>query len=191
MNWTPDDIFAIKNITPSTPAHVYLGALTGQDSDVHRGAWCRHEDIDLAWPAASPDGRVGDLLAVSSTARIALAPQLHGKLVALVQRQKFTHLGVVRSSASLRSVDQGNGYDEFVWVEVVALSRQGFEVDVPGVAMNQLPYLLPGGNFIPIQNIAALTQDQRSALRRNTWLGFGPIARPRPDFTATRPALRP
>ncbi len=186
------DIVAIKNITPQARSEfVYLGAHNTADEPMP-GVWSRAEDMSLSWPARSYDGRVGDFLAVSSPTNIQLADRLYGKVVALVQQGRhFTHLGIVRSKKSVQVTDPTEQYQHFVWVEILAINPEGFQVDVPGVAVNALPFYNQGGHFTRIDRVSGLSPVQRTQLRQDIWLGFGPIATPGPAITADRKAFRP
>ncbi len=192
--WGPQDIVAIKNVSPGDSEFVYLGALSPA-ATVTPGVWSRRVDIELPWAAQSRDGRVGDFLAVSSPNAINLAPELQGKLVAIAQNgRRFTHLAVVRSAESLAVADPepGSPYVHFVWLEVIAMAPNGFKVDVPSVKPGKLPFYKKGGNFVRIDETKALSSSKdRIHLRREIWLGFGPIAAPGDAIDAKRPARRP
>ncbi len=219
MTLSKDDIVAIKNIRGGT-GNVYLGALqplesmtwstqletppgigAGPDFDFSRphnpGVWTRIEDRNLPTPASSRDGRVGDLLAVASTRRCGLLDELHGKLVALIQHRKVTHLGVVRSASNLsahapnRHSAGDRWFEHFIWLEVIAMHPDGFSLPVK-YDTNGFPFNRPGGSYARISEYNfernGGTADE---LRKAIWEGFETIHLPTFDFSCTRGAIRP
>jgi hypothetical protein len=161
------------------------------------GVWCRLEDAGLTAPSAFHDGRVGDLLAVSSTKRCQFLDEILGKLVALRQHSKITHLGVVRTADNLQTTAfnckalRGAAYQYFIWLEVLAIDPTGFVLPTPysdtGFSFNTV-----GGHYnrIAHQDFAA-HGGSAAELRDAIWAGFSCIRSPGPLLSCTRGAIRP
>lgn len=200
--YSQKDIVAIKKIDGKTGGLVYLGALrrpgvidfiSGREAP-NPGTWMRREDVDVAAPAYSPDGRVGDYLAVSSTENCNQLQALHGNLVALRQASRMTHLGVVRSDRNLEPVvaneEGGKIFRRYIWLEILAMDPIGFELGAPFDGAHH-PFDNPGGKYIQIDSIANLSGTEKVALRERIWDGFRTIAHPSRIATVARSAWRP
>lgn len=210
--FTWKDIVAIKNINGHPEKLVYLGAEQPPDERHHDptagsllapspGVWSRVDDLDLRTPATYLDGRVGDFLAVSSTANCSFIAELFGQLVALKQHGLVTHLGVIRTDAMLLAditnakLDE-NGqrvpFDKYVWMEVLAMKSDGVRLSAPYDAPS-LPYNKGGPAYYRLDQlpVAKLGKDGHAGLRKEIWNGFQVIRQPAGILNARRPAIRP
>ncbi len=205
------DIVAIKDITGATDGgHVYLGELQPRDSVTrtatgeidltkphHPGVWTPLHQTHLAFPATYRDGRVGDLLAVATKGRSSRAAEHFGKLVVLKQNQRITHLGVVRTATNLNSIapnptaDGSDAFTYFMWLEILALDPEGFEMPQQyrdnAVGLNGA-----GGVYVELElRDFAAVNGTLADFQRQVWNLFRAIRAPGNILSCTRPAIRP
>ena len=177
------DIAAVKNVTDaSADGLVYLGNRAGT-SGGFPGIWTSRLNAARPEAASWTHGGVGDLLAVAVTNDAPSVHALHGRVIALCQSKRYTHLGVVRSSAVVPAQEANGHYDRFVWVEVLAMSAHGVVLN----DSSDHAWFMAGGNFIGIDNVASLDAAGASALRKQLWREFGMDC----PSDVQRPARRP
>ena len=173
-NLSHSDIVAAKAVSdPLRDGLVYLGHHAGS-RDAFPGVWSSKRNAKKPEPAEWCGGGVGDLLAVAMAADCTFLDQLMGKIVALYQDKRYTHLGVVRSSRPVpAAVGTANGpFDRIVWIEVIALAPHGAVVDAGGAS----PAWTTGiGHFIQIDNVDAWKDNEAAAnaFRKRLWEAFG------------------
>ena len=194
MPWGPDDIIAIKRVGRSrAQGLVYLGA-AGPAAATLNGVWSTRAHLPLLAPATNAyAGNVGDFLAVSTTQRTGIVVDGLNRLVVLRQQSGlFTHLGIVRSPTSLIVTAPADEFTHFIWLEIIAVCALGFDVQVAGIAPNDLYYNKRGGRFTRVDNYSVLNAAQKAQLRQDIWNGFGlpnPTP-PTPPVVASRGAVQ-
>lgn len=168
---TPDDILAVKNISSQIPGQlVYLGALSAHHGGGHPGRWSTWRDAWLPTPATWDGGGVGDLLAVTTPTNVSQLATYHGRLLVLFQQGRYTHLGIARSGSLVDALNPSSGLNTFLWLEILAIRPAGANVDLSGVT-GPLPWQLPGGHFIALENTQSIPG--ATVFRKRLWQAFG------------------
>jgi hypothetical protein len=196
ISFGPRDIVAVKAISdPYKHGLVYMGHMTG-DSGAFPGTWLSRANVhetDLAKikePARWRAGGVGDLLAVAMKEQPTCLPAICGKLMALYQMGRYTHLGVVRSKEVLPAQSPQGDYKWFFWLEIVAMLRHGVVFhDV--VHKSAPPWTGPGGHVCQIANAfddKPNPENLRSTVQNRLFDAFGLKDTP---AEVTRPAEAP
>jgi hypothetical protein len=196
LSFGPKDIVAVKAISdPYKHGLVYMGHMSG-DSGAFPGTWLSRANVHETDPARAKEparwraGGVGDLLAVAVKEKPTALPAICGKLMALYQMGRYTHLGVVRSKEVLPAQSPHGDYKWFFWLEIVAMLRHGVVFhDV--VHANEPPWANGGGKVYQIANAfddKPNPENLRSTVQNRLFDAFGLRDTP---AEVTRPAEAP